>query len=245
MTPPSALAGSASPRAPLTQAALIPLILLALTGCNRGDKAPAAREEVVDPEPAAALEEVDAEETEEPTEGAIRMGPVSISPDTIRVGLRPRANVEAIEGVEFRYEWYVNGVSAGLQDDPVYDGPFARGDELQVEVTPYRDGLSGDPRSSLEKTVANSAPRYLGAEGKGFTLDRHQVRVEDPDGDALTYSLEGAPEGLTSDAHSGLMRFDYTPTHEGKEKTYAVTVRVEDGEGGKVEIAFPVTLREG
>ena len=63
--------------------------------------------------------------------------------------------------------------------------------------------------------------------GKPFEF---QVRATDPDGDPLTYSLRDAPEGITIDGTTGVLKGIFTSYEE----TFTLNLTASDGKGGEV-----------
>ena len=68
---------------------------------------------------------------------------------------------------------------------------------------------------------------------------QYDVRATDSDGDALAFSLSDAPEGMTIDAETGLIRWTASPTQIG---TFAPTVTVSDGRGGAASQSLALTV---
>ncbi len=70
------------------------------------------------------------------------------------------------------------------------------------------------------------------------TAYSYDVEADDPNElDELTFSLDAAPSGMTIDASTGVI--SWTPAQAG---TFAVTVKVKDGEGGSDEQSFSITV---
>ena len=67
----------------------------------------------------------------------------------------------------------------------------------------------------------------------------YDVKATDPDGDALAFSLTNAPDGMTIDAETGLIRWTASPTQIG---TVAPTVTVSDGRGGAASQSLALTV---
>ena len=67
----------------------------------------------------------------------------------------------------------------------------------------------------------------------------YAVRATDPDGDALTFSLTNAPDGMTIDPDSGQIRWTASPTQIG---TFTPSVTVSDGNGGSDSQPIPLTV---
>ena len=61
------------------------------------------------------------------------------------------------------------------------------------------------------------------------------MQADDPNGDALTFSLIAAPDGMTINAESGLIEWTPAATDEG---THTIIVQVDDGRGGIADQFF-------
>jgi hypothetical protein len=103
-----------------------------------------------------------------------------------------------------------------------------------------RDGRGGSARQSFIVTVEvpNRPPRIVStppaaSEGISFT---YAASGEDPDGDALVWSLAAAPEGMTVGAASG--RVEWSPAQAG---VFIVVLGLEDGRGGADEQRFSLS----
>jgi hypothetical protein len=133
--------------------------------------------------------------------------------------------------ITFKYEWMKNGEPKG-EGDSLSD--FKRGDKIAVKITPFDGEKYGLPRT-LTLEVANTNPRIaehneIKFDGKIFS---YQVKAFDPDGDALTYTLKEAPQGMTI-TQNGLITWNVPPDFNGKTP---VTISVTDGHGG--EAVYP------
>src|SRR5262249_4719291 len=68
---------------------------------------------------------------------------------------------------------------------------------------------------------------------------RYDADAQDPDGDALTFSLLSGPSGMTIDPTTGEISM---PTGLADLGTQAVTVHVTDGHGGSADQQFTLTI---
>jgi len=100
---------------------------------------------------------------------------------------------------------------------------------LIVDVTPTPNR---DP-------VVTSTPVVAAIRDAVYSYDAEAI---DPDGDALTYSLPVAPQGMVIDAGSGVISWTPTQAQSGPQ---AVTLRVSDGRGGSATQSFTVTVGAG
>jgi hypothetical protein len=67
------------------------------------------------------------------------------------------------------------------------------------------------------------------------------LKATDSDGDALTYSLKGAPPGMTADPETGEIRWNVPQDFAGKAAFKAV---VRDGHGGEAEHNLSFTIKK-
>jgi hypothetical protein len=74
-------------------------------------------------------------------------------------------------------------------------------------------------------------------------IDGFRIQAEDPDGDTLTFKLEGAPPALTLDGRSGVLSYKGSPDDEGG--NYDVTLVVDDGDGGFAKWTFKMGVEPG
>ncbi len=81
-----------------------------------------------------------------------------------------------------------------------------------------------------------STPRLRARVGQSYA---YQVLASDPNGDALQYSLDTAPAGMTLDADGVL---HWVPPSELLGTSQAVTVRVDDGRGGFDTQSFAIEV---
>jgi len=69
----------------------------------------------------------------------------------------------------------------------------------------------------------------------------YDVEATDPDGDALTYSLDAAPAGMSIDPATGLITWPVTPNEAGR---HAVTVRARDPGGASDTQSYVLTVTD-
>src|SRR5262249_47491931 len=105
------------------------------------------------------------------------------------------------------------------------------------------DGHGGTASQSFTWTVAASANRAptlsaiadpAGKVGQSVSL---ALAASDPDGDTLTFSASGLPNGLSINSTTGLIKG--TPKKAGK---WQPTVTVSDGHGGTASRSFAWTI---
>lgn len=171
---------------------------------------------------------------------------ISFSPERIGAGVDVTAAVEgkdpdAVDAVKFRYQWIINGRDAAGQTDPVLKGGLIRRDDtVALRVTPYDGTDDGPEMTSLAVIAGNSAPRITSAPPREFSARTYtyQVAAQDPDGDAVSFSLTRAPEGMRIGA-DGRIEWPLRQEYRGG---YDVSVEADDGRGGKAAQEFRITL---
>ncbi|MBI5902333.1 MAG: hypothetical protein HZB84_02485 [Deltaproteobacteria bacterium] len=174
------------------------------------------------------------------------MAKISFSPERIGAGVDVIATVEgrdpdAGDTVRFRYQWIINGREAAMQTDPVLKGDLIkRDDTVALRVTPYDGTEAGHEMTSLAVIVGNSLPMITSAPPKEFSARTYtyQVAAQDPDGDAVSFSLTKAPEGMKIGA-GGKIEWPLKQEYKGG---YDVSVEADDGHGGKAAQEFNITL---
>ena len=141
--------------------------------------------------------------------------------------------------VTYRYDWSINGQPAGDGSDRL--SGFKGGDRIAVTVTPFEDEVPGQPRT-LMFDVRNVPPRIVSEtgdakfDGKTFS---YQVKAVGQEGDRLTYSLTGAPQGMTINPETGLINWQLTENDYGE---HAIQVSVADSKGAVTTHTVKVDL---
>jgi hypothetical protein len=168
---------------------------------------------------------------------SVRMGPM---PFNVATGLS--VEVESDAEVDFEYRWFVNGEEKYFNKSAHLPGDaFVRRDNIRVEVTPVGFGGERYPSIVSKEVEASNAPPVITSEPPQQFRDSkfsYQVSAQDPDGDELTYSLEGDPEKMQINAKAGLITWDVDDMPDTGD--YAVKVIVEDPFEGKAEQKFEV-----
>ena len=138
----------------------------------------------------------------------------------------------------YKFDWTLNGQPAGDGSDSL--GGFKRGDRVAVKITPYQGEKSGSSRV-LDFIVNNTPPRL--AESQGMQFDgktfSYQVKAADQDSDALSYTLEEAPEGMVIDPQTGAIRWQLKESDYGAR---TIKVKVNDGKGGTATESIKLDL---
>jgi hypothetical protein len=158
--------------------------------------------------------------------------------------LSVKVNATDPEGQELRYayHWMVNGSEVFGHDSPDLElAEYARGDTVEVKVV-VSDGQAEVSGQSDPITVGNADPQFPHVPGPDDPFDGLHLTAVDPDGDDVTWRLEGAPPGASVDKQGYL---HFTGSKEDKGGNYTVKVIAEDGQGGKGTIELPLTVSAG
>ena len=141
------------------------------------------------------------------------------------------------------YRWFVNGEEVFHVISEHFPGTqLKRGDQLSVEITPV---LSGGERLapfvSQLLEVGNAKPVITSDPSSATTTNSfsYQVIATDPDGDDLTFRLEGAPDGMSINQTTGKIDWMFDAAESGN---FNVTIVVEDGFGGQASQQFELNL---
>jgi Putative Ig domain len=168
---------------------------------------------------------------------------VRILPEVIKPGdaLSVAAEGKDADGdeVTFLYEWTVNGKPAGNKEK--IGAPIKRGDKVCVRVTPC--DREGQGRSLVLNKEIQNHPPIIQEHGE-FDFDgavySYQIKASDPDDDALAYSLEGAPDGMTINKTTGLIMWKVPAEFKGDS---GVTAVVNDGNGGVARYNLKILIK--
>ncbi len=131
----------------------------------------------------------------------------------------------------------LQGILSGTpQNDDVGDA------SVMVTVT---DGNGGSDSQTFTLTVINTndAPQITSAAittAKEDSLYLYDVNAEDSDGDTITYTLVTAPNSMTIDSSSGLIR--WTPDNRNVGEAALVSVSVTDGNGDQDTQSWSITV---
>ena len=174
---------------------------------------------------------------------------ISSTPDEIFAGrdvsVVPVAEDVDGDTVDFSYQWLINGDADPLLTEAILPGDkFTKGDTIQVQIVPndfYDDGPTYESHSQL---VPNAPPQITSQPPAGITsLDyRYQVAASDPDDSSFTYRLEEAPDGMTIDEQTGLIKWDLTDATPGM---HTIAIIVSDPDGAEAAQEYTLTLKPG
>ncbi|TAJ23410.1 MAG: hypothetical protein EPO64_11280 [Nitrospirae bacterium] len=170
---------------------------------------------------------------------------VVLAPSQVRAGDRLRAQVEGADAdqdpIRYKFRWWRNNqlVSEGEAGELETVG-WVRDDLIVVEVTPFDAAGAGQARFSEPIAIANSPPTITSVPPTAIDAGRYQyaVKATDPEGDPLTYGLDGAPPGMTIDTNTGRIEWRIMA---GRRETHRVRVSVHDNREGYAFQEFALT----
>ncbi|GMR04184.1 MAG: hypothetical protein BMS9Abin23_0073 [Thermodesulfobacteriota bacterium] len=170
---------------------------------------------------------------------------VSLDPDIIYRGVDVTAVVKGYDPdgdpLKYDYRWFINGEELIMENGPVLNGDlYRRGDKITLEVIPFDGEIRGEAFVSLPVVIPDAPPRFTSVPPAGFKARSYSYRVmaEDPDGDALSFSLKKAPDGMTIDK-DGLITWAIKAGDGG---THEVEVVAEDGFGAKATQSYEIAI---
>lgn len=138
--------------------------------------------------------------------------------------------------------WYVNDEEVlGFIDDTLPAGKAGPGDRVRVHVV-ANDGELSDEVDVGAVRIENLPPRMVTEPRQLTRFDGFQLKAEDPEGEPLTWSVSGGPEGLTV-SELGTLRYPGSDTEPGG--AYTVTIKATDPHGGWARIDVPITVSPG
>lgn len=147
------------------------------------------------------------------------------------------------DAVLLKYQWIKNGAAdiEGANSNSLSLVNYKRGDFVNLKVT-ANDGIAdSEPLTSGPVAIINTPPQITSqppAAVSGYQYG-YKVSAVDADNDALKYSLIKAPAGMTISA-SGEIKWNIT---EGDEGSHRVEIVVEDGNGGRTEQGYLLSIK--
>lgn len=171
---------------------------------------------------------------------------VALEQELTSAGSRLVAKVESFDAdqddIQFQFRWLHNDkvVSEGSENTVVIS-ELAQNDIVTVEATPYDHDGAGKLLRATPLVVGNNPPKILSvpmmmSSGESY---EYAVRAEDPDGDTVSFELEGAPSGMTIDRTAG--RVVWKPG-AGISGTHHVKIIAADGKGARVWQEFDLSM---
>jgi hypothetical protein len=175
-----------------------------------------------------------------------RVVDISSTPEEIFAGsdisVSPVAEDADGDDVSFTYQWLINGEADPLLTEATLPGgSFTKGDTVQVLIVPNDFYEDGPTYESYAQLIPNAIPQITSQPPEGISsLDyRYQVEVSDPDDNKFTYRLDEAPEGMSIDENSGLIKWSLIDVTPGK---YTIAIIVADPEGTEVAQEYTLSL---
>ena len=178
------------------------------------------------------FETVESSEGATATNDAPNVGTVTVQPQppTALADLRVSAAPTDPDGPfpVVTYEWAVNGTKLLGQGGQTLSHELFRRGDVVTSVIIASDGQASST-ATTQITIQNAAPTITTRPEFVSTVDGLQMSAKDPDGDPLTWRLEGAPYGMTINPRSGEIAFKGAQVDQGG--AFTVNVVVEDPEG--------------
>lgn len=174
---------------------------------------------------------------------------LTISPREVRRHDTLKVEAEARDPdrdrILFTYQWFRNGEEiAGATGPTLVAKDVRKGDRITVRVTVSDLEATSAPLESPPVLILNSPPRVV-ADPRWETAPDgtiiYHLAAEDPDGDAMTFTLSNAPKGMAIDGRLGIIRFRPEPGDAGIHR-FGVTIN--DGDGAAVQQNIVLTIRE-
>jgi len=226
----------------------VTLAALLLTGCfSAPEPAPQPKPPGTDARP-----EMPARPPGGPPDGVVtgmapRLRSITVEPKTVTTLDDLTASAEAEDrdtpNVDLDFVWTINGQKrVDLASDHLSHDEFDKGDKLMVTVT-ASDGEHSVEKSSNEIVVQNSPPAFVGDPRATGQIDGLVLKGEDPDEDELSFSISGAPMGMTIDPQGGRIRYEGSEDEPGGH--YNVSIQLSDGDGGTATWEFEVDVSPG
>jgi len=176
-----------------------------------------------------------------PVVAHLAIEPESVSPG---VHVQARADISDVDRdlIRVSYRWWKNDLLVQEGDEAELDtAGFSRGDNLSVEALPFDGVQKGKAVRSVPIRVGNIPPRILSAPTKSIVNNRYDYQVEatDAESDAITFSLETAPPGMTIDEHKGVLSWQIS---QGQIGVHKVRILAKDSQGAITFQEFELNL---
>jgi hypothetical protein len=146
------------------------------------------------------------------------------------------------DDIHFHYRWLRNDklVSEGPKE-VLETATLAENDVVTVEVIPYDGEGVGEPVRATPLVGSNNAPHIMSHPNMMSNAELYEYAVEakDPEGDAISFELEGAPAGMVIDKVSGRVTWKVPPSLKG---THHVKIVAADGKGARSWQEFDLTV---
>jgi len=137
--------------------------------------------------------------------------------------------------------WSVNGRELISEKGKVLRRKNLKKGDAIVATLVVKDGVL-ENQQSIQTTIGNAPPQWLRDPRALKELDGYTVQAMDPDGDPLTYRLQGAPKGMTI-SNTGRISYKGSTTEPGG--AYTIAVLAEDPAKAVVQWSFSIQLSPG
>ena len=147
------------------------------------------------------------------------------------------------DDITFRYQWKLNGedIPDAVDKTLEWREDFKKGSIVSVAVIPFDGKDEGVWKAEGSFTIPNSPP-IITSEPKPLVEDgklTYALKAEDPDGDAIEYTLKNAPKGMTIKPATGLITWDFDEADIGE---HEVEIVVTDSEGAKASQTLTLNI---
>jgi len=175
---------------------------------------------------------------------------IKLTPKLVYPGTMITAEIQGKDAdddpVTFYREWKKNDeVLPGETMDNLDTKGFKKGELITLYVTPFDGKEKGKIKWSPTIMIANRPPEITSSPPATIS-DRYiyEVKANDPDGDKLTYSLEGAPPGMTMNPVTGGIEWNVPPVSELKsDVVYNLKIVASDGDATAFQ-GFNLSLKK-
>lgn len=179
----------------------------------------------------------------------IKFAGIEPSPAYSRDDLKAKVDVFDADSdyIRYTFQWEKdNREIPGETGSTFPSSYFKRGDKVRYRVG-VSDGESEEVvRHSKTSDILNSPPSIISqSSGKitGESIYEYKVVAEDADGDSLTYRLASAPEGMTINPSSGVIKWNVGEEQKGENHEFKVIVEDEKGALSIQSITLKVTFK--
>lgn len=174
----------------------------------------------------------------------IRSASIEPSPAYSKDDLRAEVDVFDADGdyIRYSYQWKKgNEEILGESGSTLSCSYFKKGDKISYRVS-VTDGESEEVVLHSNVSYILNSPPHITSQSSGYITEgflyEYTVAADDLDGDPLTFSLSSAPEGMTIDSSTGVIRWKIGEKQ--REESCEFKVMVSDSEGGLA--IQPITL---
>lgn len=144
--------------------------------------------------------------------------------------------------ISTKIDWFVNNERVtGQNGDTLHPSHFVKGDVVSAKVV-VSDGQNSTEKLINGVTVGNSPPTFVTRRSDFKTIDGFRLKVEDPDGDVLTYTLEDAPPGMSISSDGVL---SYSGSNSGTGGSYSTRIVVSDPNGESIVWPIDLSIQAG